>query len=91
MLSIPIRMCVSCRKRAPRNAFVRVGKDPMGRIGVDLGGRGVYICRTAECVEKAIRGKLLAKPLRIDSSSVDWFKLAEELFWVVSNNSNAKI
>lgn len=61
---IPERMCVSCRQMKPKNELVRIVNTPSGVV-VDLtgklNGRGVYICRCAECITRALKNKKFDK------------------------------
>ncbi len=61
---VPMRMCVACRCMKPQNELIRIVNGSTG-IATDekkkLFGRGAYICRDAECVEKAKKKNLLAK------------------------------
>lgn len=48
---IPIRTCVSCRRKRPKSEMIRFTAD-----GIDSGdrsgeGRGMYLCRDAACIE----------------------------------------
>ncbi len=91
MAGPPIRTCVSCGRKAPKKELIRVGKEPSGVVGVNWGGRGAYVCKDAQCVETAIRRKLLAKRLRVDASLVHWLKLSEELTAMVSKRNDAEV
>lgn len=61
---IPERMCVSCRQMKPKNELIRIVNTPSGVV-VDLtgklNGRGVYICRCAECITRALKNKKFDK------------------------------
>ena len=54
---IPMRMCLGCGEMKPKKELMRVVKSPEGEISLDFtgkkNGRGAYICRSAECFEKA--------------------------------------
>ena len=56
---IPLRMCTGCMEMKPKKELIRVVKTPEGEVTVDLtgkkSGRGAYICRNIECLEKAFR------------------------------------
>lgn len=48
----PIRSCVVCRARAPKETLIRVAKVPTGfqlDLAQRLGGRGSWLCRA--CAE----------------------------------------
>lgn len=57
---IPERMCVACRQMKPKNQLVRLVKTDSG-VTVDLtgkmNGRGAYLCKKAECLDKAHKNK----------------------------------
>lgn len=65
MKKIPMRQCVGCREMKPKKELVRVVKSPEGEISMDLKGkapgRGAYVCRSAECLKKAIKSGALAR------------------------------
>ena len=46
---IPMRMCVGCRQM----------KDPTGKKS----GRGAYVCRRGDCLQRAIRQRQLERQL----------------------------
>ena len=60
---IPLRMCTGCMEMKPKKELIRVVKTPEGEVTVDLtgkkSGRGAYICRNIECLEKAFKAKRL--------------------------------
>ena len=62
------RTCVGCRRTGDKSAFVRLVKSPVGTVSLDAGGRepgrGAYVCRSAACVKKALKGGRLARALR---------------------------
>ncbi|HHT69014.1 MAG TPA: YlxR family protein [Firmicutes bacterium] len=64
---VPMRTCVGCRSSKPKRDLIRIVRDPDGAVGLDLtgkrSGRGVYICPSEECLEKAVRGKQLERSL----------------------------
>lgn len=53
----PVRQCLACRERAPRDDLIRLVVDPGGEIVVDLRGRlpgrGAWIHPTRACLELA--------------------------------------
>lgn len=58
---IPERKCLGCMESFPKNTLVRVVRSPEGEITLDLtgkkSGRGAYICKSAECLKKAVKAK----------------------------------
>ena len=71
---IPMRMCLGCGEMKPKKELIRVVKSPEGEISLDFtgkkSGRGAYICRSGECLEKARKGRRLEKSFscKIDES-----------------------
>jgi len=64
---VPMRMCGGCMQMKPKKELVRVVRSPEGEISVDLtgkkSGRGAYICRDRECLNKALKSKRLERSL----------------------------
>ena len=64
---IPMRMCVGCREMKPKKELIRVVKRPTGEIVLDptgkLSGRGAYVCRSENCLTRAIKQKQLDRAL----------------------------
>lgn len=64
---IPLRQCVGCTERKPKGELLRVVRTPEGEIVLDKtgrkNGRGVYICSSAKCFNKARKSGKLATHL----------------------------
>ncbi len=62
---VPMRMCVGCREMKPKKELIRVVRSPEGTGSVDAPGRkpgrGAYVCRSAECLKRAIKQKQLER------------------------------
>lgn len=62
---IPLRMCLGCNEMKPKRELIRVVRNNEGEINIDLvgkkPGRGAYICKSRECLAKAIKAKRLEK------------------------------
>ena len=62
---IPMRQCTGCREMKPKRELIRVVKSPDGEITIDFKGknpgRGAYVCRSSECLKKAIKTKALER------------------------------
>ena len=80
---IPMRMCNGCMEMKPKKELIRIVKSPEGEVSVDLtgkkSGRGAYICKSFECLEKAYKAKRLNKNLQGEISSEVYEKLREEI------------
>lgn len=55
-------------KRNKKKELIRIVKDKEGNISIDeigkSNGRGAYICKNIECLEKAIKSKKLERSLK---------------------------
>lgn len=64
---IPLRKCASCGEQFEKNALVRVVRSPEGEVSVDTtgkkNGRGVYLCKNPECLNKAKKARKLERAL----------------------------
>ena len=62
---VPMRMCLGCSEMKPKKELVRIVKNSEGQVSVDFvgkaPGRGAYICRSAECLMKAVKSHRLEK------------------------------
>lgn len=68
---IPMRMCTGCGEMKPKKELVRVVKAPQKEedtppeISLDLTGkkpgRGAYLCRNLECLQKARKARRLER------------------------------
>lgn len=80
---IPQRMCNGCMEMKPKKELIRIVKSPEGEVSVDLtgkkSGRGAYICRDLECLEKAFKAKRLNKNLETNIDETIYEKLKEEI------------
>ena len=80
---IPLRMCTGCMEMKPKKELIRVVKSPEGEVSVDLtgkkSGRGAYICKNTECLEKAFKAKRLSRNLDIAINEDIYTRLKEEI------------
>lgn len=55
----PMRSCVVCREKFIKRDLLRIVRTADGKIQLDptgkLPGRGAYICRNPECLEKFLK------------------------------------
>ncbi len=81
--SIPIRKCTGCNEMKPKKELVRVVRSPDGNIFLDLtgkkAGRGAYVCRDIECLEKARKAKRFEKAFSCEIPSEVFERMEEEL------------
>ena len=80
---IPLRQCVGCGEMKGKKEMLRVLKTPEGEICLDTtgkkNGRGAYICRQKECLQKAIKNKGLERSLKMSIPSEVYDSLEKEL------------
>ena len=66
---IPMRMCVGCREMKEKRELIRIVRTPQGETLIDptgkKSGRGAYVCRSPECLKRAIRQKQLERQLQV--------------------------
>ena len=64
-----MRQCVGCREMKSKRDMIRILKTPEGEFMLDptgrKNGRGAYICRDAQCLEKAKKSKALDRSFRM--------------------------
>lgn len=81
---IPLRTCVITKEQLPKQELLRIVRTKEGEVLVDetgkVNGRGAYIKKDLEVLEKAIKGKALEKKLeiKIDDSVYEEIKKAIE-------------
>lgn len=59
----PARTCMACNEQKDKKDLLRIVKSKDGIIEVDLtgkkNGRGAYVCKNEECLNKLIKSKRL--------------------------------
>jgi uncharacterized protein len=81
---IPLRMCLGCQEMKPKKELVRIVRMAQSEdIKLDLtgkiAGRGAYICRSKECLEKAYKAKRIEKALEHGISPEIYDSIREEI------------
>ena len=83
---IPMRKCVGCQEMKEKKSLIRVVKTAEGDIILDdtgkKNGRGAYLCRSMDCLEKAVKNKGLERSLKVKIPSEVYDALREELKWL---------
>ena len=66
---IPVRRCVGCREMKDKNQCLRIVKSSENKIEIDLtgkkNGRGAYLCKSKECMEKALKNNSLERSFHV--------------------------
>ena len=64
-----LRMCIACREMKDKKDLLRIVKNKEGKIFVDLtgkaNGRGAYICKDLNCLQKLKKQKILNKTFKM--------------------------
>lgn len=65
---IPMRKCAGCEEMKEKKQLLRVVHTPEGEFLLDFtgkkSGRGVYVCRSKECLEAAQKKRGLERSLK---------------------------
>lgn len=67
----PLRMCIVCREMKPKHELIRIvksGEEIIVNAGNKVNGRGMYVCKTEECINNCCKKKSINKAL---STNVD--------------------
>ncbi|MBQ3390129.1 MAG: YlxR family protein [Firmicutes bacterium] len=86
---VPMRRCIGCMESKPKKELIRVVAakpeeeggvaevilDPTGKAP----GRGAYLCPKAECFEKAVKKRAIARSLNAEVTRENLDRLSEEL------------
>lgn len=80
---IPMRTCIGCKEQKPKNDLIRVVKNKEDEIFIDLtgkaNGRGAYLCRSKDCLDKAIKSKALNRAFSTEIDKETYEKLKESI------------
>ncbi len=72
MRKIPMRSCVVTKEKLPKQELVRVVRTPEGNVIVDTSGkangRGAYVKKDKEVINKARKSKVLERVLEVSIS-----------------------
>ncbi len=81
LMAEPMRQCMVCRKRDGKTSFFRIVRMPDGRTvfdpGCKINGRGVYVCKRAECIRTAKEKNLAETALKICIPGSVYFDMAQ--------------
>ena len=82
---IPMRSCIVTREKLPKGELLRVVKSPTGEVLVDttgkINGRGAYIKKDIEVLEKAKKSKILERVLETEIFD----SVYEEILKIINN------
>ncbi len=80
---IPMRRCVGCMESKPKKELIRIVCNKEGDLSLDItgkaAGRGVYLCKNTDCLEKAKKRKAIERSLDREISQEKLNAVFEEL------------
>lgn len=80
---IPMRMCVGCREMHEKRELIRIVKSAEDMVSIDMRGkapgRGAYICKKSDCLERAMKSRALERALEHRIEPDVYERLREEL------------
>ena len=80
---IPQRMCTGCMTMKAKKELIRVVKSKEGEVSIDLigkkPGRGAYICKSIDCLEKSVKSKRIERNLETKINDELFQRLREEI------------
>ena len=80
---IPMRQCIGCSEMKSKKEMIRVLRTTEGDIVLDAtgrkNGRGAYLCKNPDCLEKAVKAKGLERSLKTAVPEEVYEKLAKEM------------
>ena len=76
-----MRKCIGCRKSHPKDDLIRIVKTPKGNLELDLkhslDGRGAYVCRSVDCVQKVKEKNGLAAAFKMQVDQEIYLDIAK--------------
>ena len=83
MKKVPERTCIGSGEKKEKKELIRIVHEPEGSWSIDpsgrKNGRGAYICKNPECLEKAFRRKALERSFKEAITKETLDTLREEL------------
>ena len=77
------RTCIACRTKGDKSQFFKVVFNKNGKIAIEenekLDGRGAYVCKKDECLQKCIKQKLFNKSFKTAISQEFYEELASKI------------
>ena len=84
----PMRTCIGCRESRPKKDMIRIACYE-GMLTVDVTGRakgrGVYICKDSECLEKAKKSGAVKRGFRMNFDQNDLDRVYEDIKMVIED------
>ena len=78
-----LRMCIACREMQDKKNLLRVVKDKENQISIDItgkkNGRGAYICKNEDCLNKCIKQKSFNKAFKTNVDDEVYHQIKEAI------------
>jgi len=79
---IPLRQCIGCGEMKGKKDMMRVLRTAEGDICLDTtgkkNGRGAYLCKSGDCLKKAVKNKGLERSFKMSIPSEVYESLEKE-------------
>ena len=79
----PLRKCTGCQAMKDKREMLRIVKTNENEFFIDVtgkrNGRGAYICKDKECLEKALKNKGLERSFKCRVPEEIGIRLKEEM------------
>ena len=81
MKKLPQRTCMGCNAKKEKKELIRIVKNSNGEINIDptgkMEGRGTYICKNEECLNKVIKNKRITKVFEKEITNETYERIRE--------------
>ena len=85
---VPMRSCIMSKEQLPKQELIRIVKNKEGQVCVDLtgkmNGRGAYIKKDINILDKVVKCKILEKKLEVNIPS----SIYDELRQIILDSKN---
>ena len=85
----PERKCIGCRNSFEKSGLIRIVKTPEGKVIIDkkgkADGRGAYICKDIDCLNKAFKKNQLEYSFKIKLNEETKLNLKKSLSELIGN------
>lgn len=85
--NVPLRMCVVCRKKKPKDQLIRIVRQKQtGEIFIDKtqksDGRGAYLCLDRKCLEQVRKKRGIERSFKCRVNGLIYDDLEKELNYI---------
>ena len=82
-MKLPMHKCTGCGEMKTKKELLRVLKTPEDEIVIDAtgrkNGRGAYLCKSVDCLAKAVKNKGLERSLKVSIPETVYEQLKKEM------------